>query len=493
MKGRALVLPLVMLTASTSAQVPTKCLEIESILVDACVDDITCPGSTEGMNEMVRFITGPQPIALADLQFTFYSSNFLGIAQDATTASLTAQLNASIQGCGHLLEPPGGNIPAGSRVVFITSTAMCVEANSFTALNDTLYVIFQNAGNSQGHFKNNNLVGQAVTTTPDAPLMRWLRIDVGGCGDTATYDANQLVNIYGTFGGSSAENDGATVEFTWPGAPVASYVNFGCQAPFEATVPDIVSADDTLACHATANLQGAVSGVYTSVHWQGGAGSFSAPDAWGTTYAPANGESGDVALFFCAVTNCGDTLCSQTNLFIQPGPQAAFSWTPDTASVSNPTVEFAASASGVSSWAWQFGDPALGYATGPSAAFTFPGSGCYPVILAVGNGSGCTDSLTRVVCVAGSDTLVVPNIFTPNGDGINDVFRVEGGDLASLDVLVFNRWGQLVARMQRTKQVWDGHTPDGEAVPDGTYFYTLRAEAAAGKVIGQSGTITLLR
>src|SRR5690606_2813117 len=105
------------------------------------------------------------------------------------------------------------NIPAGSRVVFITSTAMCVEANSFTALNDTLYVIFQNAGNSQGHFKNNNLVGQAVTTTPDAPLMRWLRINVGVCGDTATYDANQLVNIYGTFGGSSAENDGATVEF----------------------------------------------------------------------------------------------------------------------------------------------------------------------------------------------------------------------------------------------------------------------------------------
>ena len=78
------------------AQIPTKCLEIESILVDACISETDCPGSTEGMNEMVRFITGPQPIALADLQFTFYSSNFLGIAQDATIASLIAQLNASI-------------------------------------------------------------------------------------------------------------------------------------------------------------------------------------------------------------------------------------------------------------------------------------------------------------------------------------------------------------------------------------------------------------
>src|SRR5690606_2489922 len=118
----------------------SKCLEIESILVDACVSLTDCPASTEGMNEMVRFITGPSPIALGDLQFQFYSSTFRGLVQNSTTAGLTAQLNASIQACGHLIEPPGGVIPPGSRVLFVTSTNMCVQANPFTALSDTLYI-----------------------------------------------------------------------------------------------------------------------------------------------------------------------------------------------------------------------------------------------------------------------------------------------------------------------------------------------------------------
>ncbi|HRN35805.1 MAG TPA: hypothetical protein PLL18_02700, partial [Flavobacteriales bacterium] len=89
-----------LLATPAYAQVPTKCLEIESILVDACISATDCPSSTEGMNEMARFITGPDAIALGDLQFQFYSSTFRGIVQNATTAALTSQLNATIQGCG---------------------------------------------------------------------------------------------------------------------------------------------------------------------------------------------------------------------------------------------------------------------------------------------------------------------------------------------------------------------------------------------------------
>ncbi|MEO7081986.1 MAG: hypothetical protein ABIY71_10685, partial [Flavobacteriales bacterium] len=49
----------VLFSTGLRAQIPTKCLEIESILVDACISETDCPSSTEGMNEMVRFITGP--------------------------------------------------------------------------------------------------------------------------------------------------------------------------------------------------------------------------------------------------------------------------------------------------------------------------------------------------------------------------------------------------------------------------------------------------
>ncbi|HRN35806.1 MAG TPA: hypothetical protein PLL18_02705, partial [Flavobacteriales bacterium] len=168
-------------------------------------------------------------------------------------------------------------IPAGKQVIFITSTAMCVQANPFTALADTLYIIFQAPGNSQGHFKNNDLVGQPITATPAAPLMRWLRINVTGtaCGDTATYDANLLVNIYGTYGGLSEENDGATVNFAWPGAPVATYVNHGCMAAFEPTTVSIISGGGPVVCGASAQLEAGVNGPYSTLLWHGGGGSFS--------------------------------------------------------------------------------------------------------------------------------------------------------------------------------------------------------------------------
>jgi gliding motility-associated-like protein len=564
-----------LIPAGIMAQVPTKCLEIESILVDACISATDCPSSTEGMNEMVRFVTGPAPIALADLQFTFYSSSFQGIAQNATTAALTAQLNATVQGCGLLLEPPGGVIPPGSRVIFITSTSMCVQANSFAALNDTLFVIFQVPGNSQGHFKNNDLVGQAITTTPGPPMLRWLRVNVAGtgCGDTATYDAGQLTNIYGTYGGTSAENDGATVEFSWPGMPVPTYLNHGCMAAIDPTLPVVVSGGGPLACGAVAGLVGAVSGSYVSVHWQGGSGSFSDPDSLATNYTPGAADLGTVQLSFCAITACGDSTCTTVDVMVQapavsvtasalqgcapwcimvaassgsaatyawsfgdgaangdsiaehcytvPGiypvsvtadfgngcttiaalsdsvrvqalPTAAFDWSPTSPAMDNPHVLFHDQSSGATSWTWLFGDPAGTVSSQQSPVFTYPGEGCYPVLLVVANDVGCLDSASVQLCIQGADTLVIPNIFSPNNDGSNEVFQV-GGNLLSLDLRIYNRWGQLEAWLEHPYQVWDGRSPVGEACSPGTYFYTMHAVSNTGEVIDRSGTITLVR
>lgn len=561
---------IVFLTSGLKAQVPAKCLEVESILGDACVSDADCPGSTEGMNEMVRFITGPAPIALADLQFAFYSSSFLGIVQDAATAAITSQLNASVEGCGLLVEPPGGIIPPGSRVIFITSTAMCVQANPFTALNDTLFVIFQFAGNSQGHFKNNDLVGQAVTTTPNAPLPRWLRVGVAGqCEDTVTYDANLLVNNMGTYGGTSSENDGATVEFSWPGTPAATYLNHGCMAAFEPTLPEVVSGQGAVACGASANLVATVAGNYASVAWQGGGGVFSNPDALATTYTPGAFDIGPVQLSFCAITACGDSVCTTATITVQSpalaatasslqgcapacitftaaasgaasllwdfgdgvtgqgpsvehcfqnagahavsvtadfgngctasasladsiriaaAPEAAFTWALD-----GPQAQFADWSTGAVAWLWLFGDTAGSSSAQPGPLFSYPGEGCYPVLLVVANAAGCQDSASMQLCIPGMDSLMVPNIFTPNNDGVNDLFRITGGRLASLDVQVFNRWGQEVARLQRSNQAWDGRTMAGEELSSGTYFYTLQALGHDGRVYEQNGTVTLVR
>ena len=483
-----------LLSLGAMAQVPTTCLEVESILVDACISEADCPGSTEGMNEMVRFITGPAPIALADLQVTFYSSSFLGIVQDAATAAITAQLNASVQGCGQLLEPPGGIIPPGSRVIFITSPALCMQANPFSGLNDTLYIIFQTPGNSQGHFKNNDLVGQPVTTVPNAPLLRWLRVGVAGaCTDTVTYDANLLVNTLGTYGGSSAENDGATVEFTWPGTATANYLNHGCMAAFDPTLPEVVSGGGTLDCNAQAALVGSVSGTYTSVHWQGGNGTFTNQGALVTDYIPSLADSGTVVLSFCAVSPYNNTIYSPVPITIAASPVAHFSWAPEVPTVADAEVQFFDQSTGAVAWLWQLSGLSGNSDTSASPVAAIPGAGCWTVVLAVTNAAGCVDTASAEVCVVAADSLMVPDIFTPNNDGSNDVFRVHGGNLAALDVQVFNRWGQEVARLERVNQVWDGRTMAGEELAAGTYFYALQAIEMDGKKLARTGTITLLR
>ncbi|MBK9288369.1 MAG: hypothetical protein IPN38_11975 [Flavobacteriales bacterium] len=313
---------LLLLAGAVSAQVPTKCLEIESILVDACISSTDCPGSAEGQNEMVRFRVGPQAIALSDLNVDWPNNSFNGLVQNSTSAAVTATLNASVTACGLLLEPPGGLIPAGASVLLITSTAMCTEANSFAGLTDTLYVIFQQAGNTAGHFANQNN-GSLVSPVPTGgPSLRTLVITrtSTNCSDTVTYDRQELVNLYGTYGGTSSENDGATVSFTWPGTPALTYTNSGCQAPVVFTVVTATSNTTSICAGGTVSLSGTISGSYTSVQWSGGTGTFSSPTDTLTTYTAGPGDQGNVVLSFCAVGSCGQSTCDTLLLSIDTNP-----------------------------------------------------------------------------------------------------------------------------------------------------------------------------
>jgi gliding motility-associated-like protein len=216
------------------------CIEIESILVDACAPD----NNTEGFNEMMRFRTGDLEINIANLNITFPSLSvnpalaFVGFIQNAATANKTQQLNATIQACGFLIEPIGGIIPPNKRVLLVTAPNVDVNLNPFSSLSDTLYIIYNNhQGAAGGHFLNYNTgapVDQITTITYNG---------VGGCSETVTYFRSQLVNAAG---GPSAQ-DGATVNFTDEG--VATYINNGCTAPVNPisaawTVPANLCATD---------------------------------------------------------------------------------------------------------------------------------------------------------------------------------------------------------------------------------------------------------
>ena len=99
-----------------------------------------------------------------------------------------------------------------------------------------------------------------------------------------------------------------------------------------------------------------------------------------------------------------------------------------------------------------------------------------------------TVSIKQIFC-----DIWVPNAFTPNGDGVNDVFRVLGnvGRLESFRLRVFNRWGQLLFETSDKRKGWDGRQQDGE-VPLGVYVYMLEYSLNDQPVL-QKGNFTLLR
>lgn len=375
------------LVGASYGQIPTKCLEIESVLVDACTEG--CSNVNEGENEMFRFIVGPSPIQLGLLTAQWATQNtFLGWVQNGTTASLTAQLNATITNCGYLIEPSGGIIPAGKRVLGITSTNLCIAGNSFAQLSDTLYVIYQEPGNTYGHFKNTSSIGplSATPTTGASYRSFILRVSSQQCADTATYNVALLVNTYGTYGGSYPENDGSTIVVSWPGTPQVSYANYGCQAPIIPLAALVVPQTDPVPCGSAVELEGLTTGNVVASFWSGGTGTFDDPNGNSTTYTLGTNETTAVLLQFCAVGACGDTVCTPFQMEVQGIPVVTITADGPTTFCQGNTVTL--TASGGTSYSWNTGQQ--------TAAITVDSTGTYLVTALNSCGQGTSSSEIEV-------------------------------------------------------------------------------------------------
>jgi len=77
--------------------------------------------------------------------------------------------------------------------------------------------------------------------------------------------------------------------------------------------------------------------------------------------------------------------------------------------------------------------------------------------------------------------IIMPNVFTPNFDSINDVFKPITDEITELNFSIFNRWGNLIFETSRVNGFWDGRTTSGEPCQDGVYFCVLTAKGIDGK------------
>ena len=149
---------------------------------------------------------------------------------------------------------------------------------------------------------------------------------------------------------------------------------------------------------------------------------------------------------------------------------------------------------------WMNSNPAIGLAasgTGNIPSFTATNRGNDPITATITITpmiNGCPGvARTYVITVKPlNKDVFVPNVFSPNADGKNDILYAYGNYIDKLDMRIFNQWGEQIITITDKSRGWDG-THRGKAQPVGVYVYVLQATLTDGRTVKMKGSITLLR
>lgn len=157
---------------------------------------------------------------------------------------------------------------------------------------------------------------------------------------------------------------------------------------------------------------------------------------------------------------------------------------------------------GAVTYSWDFGDGSP-LSTDANPSHLYNSMGIYTVTLTVSSGppNNCISTYQITVTAIQPSSISLPNVFTPNGDGLNDQFSIESEGVNTIIVNIYNRWGKRVYHLDAAnfseflekKPIWDGTSNTEGKCADGTYYYIIDAVGYDKKEYHLQGTINLLR
>ena len=182
------------------------------------------------------------------------------------------------------------------------------------------------------------------------------------------------------------------------------------------------------------------------------------------------------------------------NITVLASPNASF--TPDvTSGIAPLSVQFTNTSTNATSYAWNFGNGnTLAVSNTNTVSSTYLTAQSYTVWLVASNGFCADSALTTIIVLpAGAPEIVIPNVFTPNEDNSNDEWIIQTTNVASIEIVILNRWGNVMAQITDLATGWNGKTTKGDDATDGTYFYKYTAQAINGENLSGHGFLMLLR
>jgi gliding motility-associated-like protein len=183
-----------------------------------------------------------------------------------------------------------------------------------------------------------------------------------------------------------------------------------------------------------------------------------------------------------------------------PKPIADFNYAPYYPIANTGNIQFIDASHGapIKSWTWYFDNTANNIAIDQHPEFAYSEAGNYEVVLVVKSSMGCYDTIIKSIPVGEDYALFVPNTFTPNEDGVNDIFQPKGFGITQYNLEIFDRWGEKVFHTNDFSQGWDGkyHSKSDVAykvLPLGDYSWKIVAVSVFGHREERTGHVTLMK
>lgn len=203
-----------------------------------------------------------------------------------------------------------------------------------------------------------------------------------------------------------------------------------------------------------------------------------------------------ISLLVTTNDGCAHTLTLNNYINVYGSPTAAFIASPQPTTILTPTINFTDQSVGADNWLWSFGDLNNSTSVLQNPSYTYSDPICYQVTLEVSSQNGCTDSVSEIICIDPDVSIYVPNTFTPNDDGINEIFIpvTTGINPDKYEFWVFDRWGNLIFYTDDLNEGWNGRVQGHDKLCQiDTYVWKVKCVDVLDKKHNLIGHVNLIR
>lgn len=177
---------------------------------------------------------------------------------------------------------------------------------------------------------------------------------------------------------------------------------------------------------------------------------------------------------------------------VYPHPDAGFTTSPTTTSIYEPGIQMNDLSAGALYYDWDLGDNETSIE--PNPYHVYPDTGTYTITQIVINEYGCRDTAQNSIRINGESTVFIPNAFTPNSNGLNDVFMPKLFGILSFKMVIFDRWGNEIFTTEDMTEGWNGRVKGiGELVQQDVYVYKILTKDLQYNDHQYIGSVTVVR